>query len=381
MKNLFALALLAGIASPVSAVADDPAGVRLSLFNGENLDGWHVTGCQAAVENGLIVLQEGNGLVRTDHQYRDFILELSWRARKDDKWDSGIYIRANLPSEGRPWPDKYQINLKQGDDANLVGFPMGRSTGLVRPGEWNHLKVTVIGTKAALEINGKRAWEVDGIAQREGYVGLQCEVPGGGQYEFKDLYVTELGYESLFDGKSLSGWEGAGEDASACWQVEDGLLMCTGKKGPWLRSRQQYADFDLRLDYKLSPGGNSGVYVRVPADGNHHGDNSGVEIQILDDKAEKYKELKEYQYTGGVYDIAGPTQKVGRDAGVWNSLEISVRGMHYVIVHNGVMIVDADAEEFPDLKVRRLEGFLGLQNHSEQVWYRNVRIAQLTEGK
>ena len=367
------------LAIGTAASADEPSGVRLSLFNGENLAGWQVTGCQAAVENGALVLLEGNGLVRSDHQYRDFILELSWRARKEDKWDSGIYIRANLPPEGRPWPDKYQINLKQGDDGNLVGSPMGRSTGLVKPGEWNRLKVTVIGTKAIAEINGQRAWEADGLAQSEGYIGLQSEVPGGGQYEFKDIYVTELGYESLFDGKSLAGWEGAGQDPSACWKVEDGLLMCTGEKGPWLRSKEQYGDFDLRLDYKVNPGGNSGVYIRVPEDGNHHGDNSGVEIQILDDKAEKYKELKGYQYTGGVYDIAAPKQKVGRDPGQWNSMQIQVRGTHYLIVHNGVTIIDADVEEFPDLKARRLDGFLGLQNHSEQVWYRNMRLARLSK--
>lgn len=378
MRTLVVLAFLAGFnAALSSARADEPAGVRLPLFNGENLDGWHVTGCQAGVENGAIVLQDGNGLVRTDHQYRDFILELSWRARKSELWDSGIYIRAALPKEGKPWPEKYQINLKQGDEGNLNGFPKGRSTGLVKAGEWNRCKLTVIGTTATMEVNGQPAWEIDGLMQPQGYIGLQSEVPGGGQYEFKDIFVTELGYRPLFDGKSLAGWEGAGQDAAACWKVEDGLLMCTGKKGPWLRSTEQFGDFDLRLDYKLRPGGNSGVYVRVPEDGNHHGDNSGVEIQILDDKAEKYKNLKAYQYTGGVYDIAPPKEHVGREAGEWNSLQIELRGTHYVIVHNGVTIVDADVDEFPDLKARRLEGFLGLQNHSEEVWYRNVRLAPL----
>ena len=359
----------------LSAVAADSAGVRLPLFNGQNLDGWHVTGCQAAVENGAILLQDGNGLVRTDHAYRDFILELSWKARRTENWDSGIYIRASLPDEGKPWPAKYQINLKQGDEGNVGPLPKARSKGLVKPGQWNHFKVTVIGSTTKLEINGRPAWEADGIEQPQGYIGLQCEAPGGGQFEFKDLYVTELGYRPLFDGKSLDGWEGAGQDASACWKVEDGLLMCTGDKGPWLRSREQFGDFDLRLDYKLKPGGNSGVYVRVPEDGNHHGDGSGVEIQILDDKAERYKNLKGYQYTGGVYDIAAPKEHVGRDAGQWNSLEIEVKGPHYVITHNGVKIVDADVAEFPDLKGRRLEGFLGLQNHSEEVWYRNIRIS------
>jgi hypothetical protein len=378
MKILAAISLSFCLAATsLPAIADEPAGLRLPLFNGENLDGWHVTGCQAEVEDGAIVLKEGNGLVRTDHQYRDFILELSWRARKGELWDSGIYIRAALPKEGKPWPDKYQINLKQGDEGNLNGFPAGQSTGLVKAGQWNHCKLTVVGTTARMEINGQKAWEIDGLAQPQGFIGLQSEVPGGGQYEFKDVYVTELGYRPLFDGKTLAGWEGAGQDASACWKVEDGLLMCTGKKGPWLRSQEQFGDFDLRLDYKVNPGGNSGVYVRVPEDGNHHGEGSGVEIQILDDRAEKYKNLKDYQYTGGVYDIAPPKEHVGREAGKWNSLQIELRGTHYVIVHNGVLIVDADVNEFPDLKARRLHGYLGLQNHSEEVWYRHMRLAPL----
>jgi len=376
MRNSLAVCLnLALSLASLSGWAGEPVGVRLPLFNGQNLDGWHVTGCQAAVESGAIVLQEGNGLVRTDHTYRDFILELSFKARRTENWDSGIYIRANLPDEGKPWPAKYQINLKQGDEGNVGPLPKARSKGLVKPGEWNRFKVTIIGNTAKLEINGQSAWEADGLEQTQGYIGLQCEAPGGGQFEFKDLYVTELGYRPLFDGKSLDGWDGAGQDAAACWKVEDGLLMCTGEKGPWLRSREQFANFDLRLDYKLKPGGNSGVYVRVPEDGNHHGEGSGVEIQILDDKAEKYKELKGYQYTGGVYDIAAAKEHVGRDAGQWNSLQIEVTGTHYVITHNGVKIVDADVAEFSDLQKRRLEGFLGLQNHSEEVWYKNVRIA------
>src|SRR5204863_1427947 len=80
------------------------------------------------------------------------------------------------------------------------------------------------------------------------------------------------GYRPLFDGQSRAGWEGAGLPAEKCWKVEDGTIVCTGEKGPWLRSKEQFDDFNLRLEYKLKPGGNSGVYIRVPEDGNHHGD-------------------------------------------------------------------------------------------------------------
>src|SRR5262245_23821918 len=80
------------------------------------------------------------------------------------------------------------------------------------------------------------------------------------------------GYRPLFDGQSLAEWEGAGQPAERCWKVEEGTIVCTGEKGPWLRSREQFDDFNLRLEYKLKPGGNSGVYIRVPENGTHHGD-------------------------------------------------------------------------------------------------------------
>jgi hypothetical protein len=203
--------------------------------------------------------------------------------------------------------------------------------------------------------------------------------PGGGQFEFKNITITELDFTSLFNGSDLTGWEGAGQEATLCWKVEDGLVTCTGKKGPWLRSLEQYGDFNLRLEYKLKPGGNSGVYVRVPKDGNHHGDGAGVEIQILDDADKRYATLKDYQYTGSVYAVAPAKQHVGRGAGEWNSMEIETRGSSYRIIHNGVEILHATESEFPALAGRRKEGFLGLQNHSEEVWYRHVRIRKAGE--
>lgn len=354
----------------------EEGGVTLSLFNGENLDGWHIDRCQATVRDGAILLEDGNGLVRADHRYADFILEFDWRALRKEKWDSGIYLRCELPDPAgkRPWPQRYQVNLLQGQEGNLLGIKGATSTGLVKSGDWNHFKLTVKGPAAELEINGKPAWKGAGLEAASGYLGFQSEVPGGGQFLFKSIKITELGYRSLFNGKDLTGWEGASGDAAQCWKVEDGLLVCTGQKGPWLRSTEEFGDFNLRLDYKLKPGGNSGVFCRVPKNGEHHGKDSGVEIQILDDKAERYSKLKPYQYTGSVYDITGATQHVGRPAGEWNSLEINCQGSDYHVTHNGIVIVDAKLDEFPALGDRRTSGFLGLQNHSEHVWFRNIRI-------
>lgn len=355
-------------------VAAEPAGVRISLFNGKDLDGWHVTNCEAGVEDGLLVARAGDGFIRTDHQYKDFVLQWSSRPRKTEKWDSGVYFRCDLPQGKRPWPQRYQINLLQDQEGNGVGLPKAVSKGLVTPGEFTQYKLTVVGEHAEMEINGKPAWKSDGIKSPQGYIGLQIEAPNGGQFEFKDIYVTELNARPLFNGTDLGGWEGGGAAAELCWKVADGELVCTGDKGPWLRSVDKFDDFNLRLDYKLKEGGNSGVYLRVAQDGAHRDPGQGVEIQVLDDRAERYRTLKPYQYTGSVYAIAAATQHVGRDPGQWNSLEIDCRGTRYQITHNGITIVDAAADDFPELGNRRLAGFLGLQNHSEEVWYRNIRV-------
>jgi len=182
------------------------------------------------------------------------------------------------------------------------------------------------------------------------------------------------GYRPLFDGQSLAGWEGAGQPAEKCWKVEDGTIVCTGEKGTWLRSKEQFDNFNLRLEYKLKAGGNSGVYIRVPENGTHHGDGAGIEVQVLDDGAERYRTLKPYQYTGSLYAIAPATKHVAKEPGTWNSLEINCRGTKYHVIHNGTQIISADETTFPELKGRLTKGFLGLQNHNEEVWFRNIRI-------
>jgi hypothetical protein len=368
-----------GLATSAEPIAADDAhaalpGVRQSLFNGENLDGWIVTGCEVAVEDGKLVLKDGDGFVRTHHRYGDFIFECQWRALRVEKWDSGIYFRAELPAEGKAWPARYQINLKQGAEGVGIGLPQAKTEGLVKVGDWNHFKLTVIGGTATLEINGQPAWKVDGVEGPSGYIGLQSEVAGGGQFEFKNLAITELGYRSLFNGQDLTGWEGGGSEATKCWKVEDGLLVCTGEKGPWLRSQETFGDFNLRLKYKLKPAGNSGVYIRVPPSGNHHGAAAGIEVQLLDDAAPRYKDLKPYQYTGSLYAIVAAEPRVGREPGQWNTLEINCRDRAYRVTHNGIVVLDADDERCPELKQRLVEGHLGLQNHSEEVWFHQLRI-------
>jgi len=379
--KLLPLLVLLGVLLGLQAVQaqDQPAGFERSIFNGQTLHGWTIeNGCEATVEDGLLVLKAGDGWLRSDHVYADFQMHVEWKALQKTAYDAGIYVRT--PKDGAPFPKGgYQVNLLQGKEGNIGNLPGATSAGLVKDGEWNSFDITVIEDRIKLLINGQPAYDASGIKNRTGYIGFQIEVPKGGQFLVKNVTVKELGYASLFNGKDLAGWEGAGAAAADCWLVEEGLLVCNGKKGPWIRSDKEYGDFNLRFDYQVSVGGNSGVYVRVPKDGNHHRKDeteaaAGFEVQVLDDTAPQHAKLKDYQYCGSVYDICGANKKVGRPVGEWNSLEINCHGQNITTVHNGVVIVEVTPETHPLIKLRQTSGFLGLQNHSTVVRFKNVRV-------
>jgi hypothetical protein len=150
-------------------------------------------------------------------------------------------------------------------------------------------------------------------------------------------------------------------------------LVCNGQPGTWLRSDKEYGDFCLRLEYQLQPGGNSGVYLRVPADGSHR-EGGGVEVQLLDDPAPEYQGIEPGQYSGSVYKVVAANKKVGKPAGEWNTIEINCQGSDYRVTHNGVVVVEAGEKDVAELGQRRKQGFLGLQNHRTGVRFRNIRI-------
>ena len=380
LVKLIAFGLVIGGFAGIMQTVRAEEGFTYSLFNGKSLAGWTVENdCKATVENELILLKTGNGWLRSDHIYADFKLHLEWKALKQNSYDAGIYLRT-LPG-GKPFPKRgYQVNLLQGKEGNISSLPGASSTGLVKPaGEWNVFDITVVGETVSTVINGKLAYKVDGLKIPAGHVGIQIEAPKGGQFQIRNVRVTELGHNSLLTGQCFSNWEGAGQPAQICWSVSEGILTGLKKKGPWLRSRKQYGDFNLRMEYQVDPGANSGVYIRVPEDGNHHRDDpskppAGFEVQILDDSAEKHRKLKPYQFGGSVYDISGASKHVGKPPGNWNTLEINCDGQNVTTVHNGVVIVRVTPDEFPLIKLRKLRGFLGLQNHGGGVRFRRIRI-------
>ena len=199
-KAFYGMAVLAAVVMLTSCslfdggkTSQSPESKRVALFDGKTLDGWTILKCEAVVDNGEILIKAGNGLVQTEKKYGDFILEFDWKALRDAKWDSGVYFRYDSVPANRPWPKRYQVNLLQGQEGNVGALEEARSEGLMKVGEWNRFKLTVQGSKASLEFNGKPAWQADGLAGPEkGFIALQAEVPGGGQKRFRNIYLTEL---------------------------------------------------------------------------------------------------------------------------------------------------------------------------------------------
>jgi hypothetical protein len=167
-------------------------GPWVALFDGKTLSGWKVIGCEAVVQDGAILLKAGDGVVRTEKTYRDFAIEYEWKALKPDNWDSGVYFRCDDPAPGAPWPKTYQSNLRKGLEGNVEELPTARSKDLTKPGDWNRFTLIVVGTKAALRINGKNAWKADGVKTPTGFIALQAEIPGGGQFLFRNIRIREI---------------------------------------------------------------------------------------------------------------------------------------------------------------------------------------------
>ncbi len=185
-------------------------------------------------------------------------------------------------------------------------------------------------------------------------------------------------WQPLFNGKDLTGWQPVG-GAAGHWKAEDGVLYCQGGSG-WLSTDKQYGDFELELEFRVPPGGNSGVFIRAPHEGNPA--YQGMEIQVLDDYAPKYAKLRPVQYTGSIYDVVAASPRVTKKAGQWQKMVIRCEGPHVVVKVNGTKVVDANLNDYTDHLdkhpgLARKQGYIGLQNHGSRLDYRNIRIRTL----
>jgi len=183
------------------------------------------------------------------------------------------------------------------------------------------------------------------------------------------------GFVPLFDGKTLTGWNTAGN-----WIVEeDGIVTLHPRQGEhgwqrydaYLTTARKYKDFILDLEFKIGPKGNSGVFCRV-------GDpksqvKTGFEVQILDTHG---KPNPGNHDCGGVIGTAGPSKNMAKPAGEWNRYIITCQGNLLKVELNGEQIIDLELDKSA-IKDRPLEGHIGFQDEAKKVSYRNVRIKEL----
>lgn len=196
------------------------------------------------------------------------------------------------------------------------------------------------------------------------------------------------GWVSLFDGESLDGWRGFRMDtAPETWVAEDGVLTGSGKRGN-LVTGETYADFELYLEWKISPGGNSGIILRASEETKEPWHN-GPEMQVLDNAAHEPKLTADHA-AGALYDLVDAPEGLEAPANTWNRVFIRVVGTRYTLALNGMVTADLDlgSEEGRALiaasKFAKYPGFgyvfdgpVVLQAHGDPVAYRHILIRRL----
>jgi hypothetical protein len=390
-----ALVMLAAMAASAAAGAPVASGAGVSsqeleqgfvpLFNGRDLSGWQAMGAETwAAQDGELVCKGGEGgWLRSDKQYRDFILRLEYKISPDG--NSGIFVRSTLEGDPAFTGMEIQVLDDYGDkpdkhSAGAVYDAVAPAVNASRPaGEWNQVEITCWGDKLTTYMNGDKLYEVN-LADPElnaqqaeerkfpnraqiGYIGLQNH---GSPVAFRNLRISE-GFVPIFNGRDLEGWKTVKPNDTS-WSVRDGALVCSGQEGGYIYSVKRYGDLALRLEYKISPRGNSGVFLRVGDVNDFPG--SGAEVQVLD----SYGREPTTQDAGAIYDLVAPTKNAARPAEEWNQLEVALGSGRLTVVMNGEKVIDVGLDEYDKLRSLPPAGHIGLQNHHSPVAYRDIRV-------
>ncbi len=408
-----------------------------SLFDGSSLDGWVTSGgrydgkASWAVEDGAITGREGpkgeGGLIYTEEEYDQFIftvdVKITW------PFDSGIFLRMAPRPRGKG--SQVTIDYREGGEVGGIysdGFMQHNpeAAAKLRGGAWNHFEVRCTGDDMHVEawMNGEPISDFAYPRGGEGYelrgrIGLQVHGAVNAEpdaaVQFKNMRIRELpphdpelfradprgllqpteagleaGWEALFNGRDLEGWEAMGGGEG--FRAEDGVLaLLVEGSSHNLRTTRDFEDFELRLDFKTGFMANSGLFLR----GNRAGGNpaySGCEIQILDDfnwERVTDSKLKPWQFSGSLYGAVRPgVANALKPLGRWNTYELRYQGSELTVELNGRELYSVDTHELeiarPPFAERAPRGFIGLQRHASPqasgeayTWFRNILLREL----
>jgi len=433
-----------------------PRGSWTELFNGENLEGWVQKGGKALykAENGMIigttVPNTENSFLCTEQIYNDFILELE--VMVDTALNSGIQIRSNEYQNGRVHGYQVEIDPSTGgysggiyDEARrgwlqyLDENDPGRKAFQV--GKWNHYRIEAIDHSLKTWINGIMCANVTDEENDSGFISLQVhgvdvknkpwtegiqvkwrnirimtenpeqyrtisdtEVPLNVTSLINDLTPNEKeeGWKLLFDGKTTSEWRGAQKEnfPESGWSIgKDGsltILAAGGEEsaaGGDIVTVNEYSDFELMVDVRLTPSANSGIKYYVTEDEKTAGSAIGLEYQILDDKLHPDAEegRNGNRTMASLYDlIPASSGKYVCQIGQWNMVRIISKNNHVEHWLNGSKVLEYErgSEDFRNLVAKSKyriwknfgeaeSGHILLQEHGSEVSFRNIKIREL----
>ncbi len=356
-----------------------------------------------SVRDGMIVFNgEGDNLL-SDKEYDDFEMIVNWKISK--KGDSGIYLRGS--PQVQIWDTtRVEVGAQVGsgglyNNQKNPSKPLKVADNPIE--EWNTFHIKMIGEKVTVYLNGELVvdnvtlenyWERNIPIFPKGTIELQAH---GTDLAFKDIYIREIekpeinlsaeekaeGFVSLFNGQNLDGWIGNKKD----YKAEDGNMVIQpseGEGGGNLFTEKEYSDFIFRFEFQLTPGANNGLGVRAPLEGDAA--YTGMELQILDNTAAIYGDLKPYQYHGSVYGVIAAKREFLKPVGEWNYEEVILKENKIKITLNGTVIVEGDLKEaskkgtldgkdHPGLL--RNKGYIGFLGHGSLVKFRNIRVKEI----
>lgn len=423
--------LLTFAVAPVLQAAEAPEGFR-PLFNGEDLSGWHgmphfdprklaaMSEEDAAaklkewnedaqkhwtVENGELVNDGHGAYLVSDQDFGDYELLIDYKTVP--RADSGIYLKGT--PQVQIWdytdPGKFRIDSDQGSGGlwnNSADAP-GKNPFVLadKPfGEWNSFRIRQLGARTTVWLNDmlvvdhaimENYWDRASPLFAKGPVELQTH---GGEIRWRNIYIREIETEEanallaahegqafapLFNGKDLTGWKGSVDN----YEVVDGAIRCKAGHGGLLLAEKEYSNFIARLEFKLPPGGNNGLAIRSPGEGDVA--YSGMcELQVLDSEHEKYANLDDRQYHGSAYGMVAAHRGYLRETGQWNFQEVTVDGSTIKVELNGSVILNADLSKVTEFMAERphpgkdrTSGFFGFAGHNDPVEFRNISIKEL----
>lgn len=200
-------------------------------------------------------------------------------------------------------------------------------------------------------------------------------------------------WKELFDGKSTAGWHKyGGGPVGASWQVVDGTLHFdpTGNDGGDIVTDEEFENFHLSLDWKISEKGNSGIIFLVHESPEYRFPwETGPEMQILDNDGHADGKILKHR-AGDLYDLISASPETVKKVGEWNQAEIKVLHGKLDFYLNGVQVVsttlwdDNWKQMVANSKFKTMPGFgtfkkgrIALQDHGDKVWFRNIRIKEL----